>query len=110
MYGAFQAWDYSTIYHNNVEAIMKSSYWWVQSAFEKYRISKRQEKKDFQAFLPPIKTYMKNGILKVEIGDLYEEPINELTTIIPTIEKGRVKVEIGNEQNKKVVYIDFKGY
>jgi len=109
MYSAFQTCCYSIIYHNNVKATMKNSYCWIQSAFERNKISKKEEPKDILVFLPPIKTFMKNGILRVEIGVLYEEPIEELTTITPTIEKGMLRVEIGNEQNKKVVCIDFKG-
>lgn len=109
MCNVFPVWDWYAIYHKNVEATMKRSYYWIQSEFEQYGKSKGKEKKDIQASLPSIKSYMKNGMLSVEIGDQYKEPMDLLATITPKIEKGMLKIEIGNEQNKKLVSIDFKG-
>jgi hypothetical protein len=63
-----------------------------------------------QEYIPPVKTYIKEGILNVEIGEHDNELIEEFPIIRPSIEEGVVKIELGDKDNRKVVYIDLIGY
>lgn len=109
-YSTFQPGGFSKLYHHCEEARMKRSYHWVYSAFEAESAYKKVEPKKIQEDLLRIKSYIKEGMLRVEIGEYNKEQIEEVPIITPTIEEGMLKVEFGEKNNKKVIYIDFKGY
>jgi len=110
IYGAFQPWGYVNLYHHCEAEKMKRSYDWIQSAFEAEKAYSELKSKKIEENFPLIKTYIKEGILKVKIGEYDEEQVEEVPIISPMIEEGMLKVEFGDEHNKKVVYIDLKGY
>ncbi len=70
----------------------------------------KKEPKKIQEDIPLIKTYLEEGILKVEIGEYEKETMRKTPMLSSTIEEGMIRVEIGSNDNKKIVYIDFKGY
>ena len=78
--------------------------------FDEDRASEKMLIMNIQEELPSVKASIKEGILKVEIGDHREEIIEIIPKITPKIEKGMVRVEIGEDNNKKVIFIDFRGY
>ncbi|MFX1324862.1 MAG: hypothetical protein ACFE8N_07890 [Promethearchaeota archaeon] len=110
-YSVFQPGGYCKMYHHVEAEKMKRSHNWQLAGWKdeketpKSPLFKRNQKK-----LPSIKSTIKDGILKLEIGD-YEEPIIEvIPKITPKIEQGVLKVEIGENDQKKLVYIDLRGY
>lgn len=109
IYGAFQPWGYVKLYHHCEAVKMKRSYDWVQSVYVAEKAYKDLKSIKIEEELSLIKTYIKERILKVKIGEYDEEQIEEVPVISPMIEEGMLKAEFGDEHNKKVVYIDFKG-
>ena len=109
-YSTFQPGGYCRMYHRVEAEKMKRSHDWVKTIPIAEKVYKKINHKVIQEFIPPVKTYIKEGILNVEIGEHDNELLEEVPIISPTIEKGIVKFELGDDDNKKVVYIDFKGY
>jgi len=109
-YSVFKPGGYYRMYHRVEAEKMKRSHYWVRMLPIAERVFKKIHNKMVQEYIPPVKTYIKEGILNVEIGEHDNELIEEFPIIRPSIEEGVVKVELGNEDNRKVVYIDLKGY
>jgi len=110
IYSTFQPGGFSRLYHRCEEVKMKRSHSWVYTKFEIEKIYKKKDPKKIQEDVPPIKTYIEEGILKVEIGEYEKETMKKTPMLSSTIEAGMIRVEIGTKDNKKIVYIDFKGY
>ncbi|MHA2392497.1 MAG: hypothetical protein ACXAEX_11190 [Promethearchaeota archaeon] len=109
-YSAYQPGGYFKMYHRVEAEKMKRSHNWQLVEFEEDRASEKMLFMNNQEELPSVKTSIKEGILKVEIGDHREEIIEIIPKITPKIEKGMLRVEIGEDNNKKVIFIDFRGY
>jgi len=107
-YSAFQPGAYYRMYHRIEAEKIKRSHYWVRML--PIAENKKIHNKMVQEYIPPVKTYIKEGILNVEIGEHDNELLEEFPIISPSIEEGIVKVELGDDDNKKVVYIDLKGY
>ncbi len=98
------------MYHRVEAEKMKRSHEWVRSLAKAERVYSKTKSKNIQEEIPPIKTYIKEGVLNVEIGECNKDLSEEFPMISQIIEKGMLKVELGDDENKKVVYIDLKGY
>ncbi len=109
-YSAFQPGAYYRMYHRIEAEKMKRSHDWVKAIPIAEEVNSKINQEVIQEFIPPVKTYIKEGILNVEIGEYDNELLEEFPIIHPSIEECVVKVELGDDDNKKVVYIDFKGY
>ncbi len=109
-YSVFQPGGFSRLFHRCEEATMKRSHSWVYTLFEIEEIYMKKEPKKIQEDIPTVKTYLEEGILKVEIGEYEKESMKETPILSSSTEEGMIKVEIGYSNNKKIVYIDFKGY
>ena len=109
-YSAFQPGGYCRMYHRVEAEKMKRSYDWLRSMPIAKKVNKKIDNKMIQEYIPPIKTYIKNGILKIEIGEHSNELSKKFPIIRPSIEEGIIKVELEEDDNKKVVHIDLKGY
>ncbi|MHA1912840.1 MAG: hypothetical protein ACW986_08245 [Promethearchaeota archaeon] len=110
-YSAFQPGAYSSMYHRCEAEKMKRSYNWLLSEFEEVdqNIKKKSPSKTIEN-LPPIKTSIEEGVLKVQVGEYRENLLNEVLKINPIIEEGLLKVELGENDKKKVILIDVRGY
>jgi hypothetical protein len=109
-YSAFQPGAYYRMYHRIEAEKMKRSHDWVRVLPIAEKVFKKIHNKMVQEYIPPVKTYIKEGILNVEIGEHDNELIEEFPIIRPSIEEGVVKIELGDKDNRKVVYIDLIGY
>jgi len=109
-YSMFQPGGYCRMYHNVEAEKMKRSHDWVKLIPIAEKVNNKSNQKVIQEFIPPVKTYIKEGILNVEIGEHDNKSLEELPLINPTIEEGIVKIELGDDDNRKIVLIDFKGY
>ncbi len=110
IYSVFQPGGFFRLYHRCEEVKMKRSHSWVYTKLEIEKIYQKKDPKKIQEDLPPIKTYIEEGILKVEIGEYEKESMKETPILSSSTEEGMIRVEIGSNDNKKIVYIDFKGY
>ncbi len=111
MLSTFQPGAYYRMYHRVQAEKMKRSYEWV-------KLMSRTEQtyslvdiiKIIQEGMPRVKTYIKDGVLNVIIGEYNEEILEEFPLISQIIEEGTLKVELGDDRNTKIVNIDVKGY
>lgn len=110
-YSVFHPEGYFKMYHRVEAEKMKRSYNWQLVALEEEKmITKSPKYNMIQEKLPVIESSIKEGILKVKIGK-YEEPIIEIIPkMTPKIEDGVLKIEIGKNGQKKLIYIDLRGY
>jgi anti-sigma28 factor (negative regulator of flagellin synthesis) len=110
IYSAIRPGGYFRMYHRVEAEKMKRSHEWVRSIAKAERVYSKAKSKNIQEKVPPIKTYIKEGVLNVEIGECNKELSEDIPIISQIIEKGMLKVELGDDENKKVVHIDLKGY
>ncbi|MHA1883793.1 MAG: hypothetical protein ACXAAI_08740 [Promethearchaeota archaeon] len=110
-YNAFQPGAFSSMYHRCEAEKMKRSYNWLLSECEEVEksIKKKSSSKTIEK-LPLITTSMKEGVLKVQVGEYRERLLNEVLKINPIIEEGLLRVEFGENDEKKVILFDIRGY
>ncbi len=101
-YGSFQPGAFSRLYHQCEPARMKNSHYWLKTLSEAKNDSKLSVANKIQKEFPAVQ----NGILNGEIR-AHENLIAKCESkIIQKVENGILKVEIGEEDNQEVVYID----
>ena len=90
---------------------MKRSHNWLLSEAEEVeKTIKQKPPSKTTENLPLITTSMKEGVLKVQVGEYRESLVNEVLKINPIIEEGLLKVEFGENNEKKVILFDIRGY
>ncbi len=96
-YGAFQPGAYYRMYHRIEAEKMKRSYDWLKFA----SITESD-------FIEIINGMIKDNIppVKTEIGEQDHKLLEDFPFSTPSIDERIIKVEVGDDDNRKIVYID----
>jgi hypothetical protein len=86
-FSIFQPGGFYRMYHRAEAEKMKRSHYWVQLTFKAEIIYKKEELKEAQEELESLKTYVIEGISKVEIEEYDEETMEEIPDVISIIEE-----------------------
>jgi len=109
MFSAYQPGGYYRMFHRVEADKMKRSYDWIYSGYEIRNSVKEMLLKEIQK-IPSIKALLKEGKFVLEIEKLDRIIGGEFPSTNPSIKNGMLKVVIGDEDNKNIVYIDIKAY
>jgi len=110
-YSAFQPGAFSSMYHRCEAEKMKRSYNWLLSECEEVEKSiKKKSSSKARENLPLITTSIEKGVLKVQVGEYRESLLNEVLKINSIIREGLLRVEFGENDKKKVILFDIRGY
>ena len=102
IYGSFQPGAFSRLYHQCEVARMKNSHYWLKTLSEVINDLKLSVANKIQKKFPAVQ----NGILDGETRT-HENLIAKCESkIIQKVENGILKIEIGEEDNQEIVYMD----
>lgn len=81
-FSIFQPGGFYRMYHRVEAEKMKRSHYWVRLMVTAEKTYKKREFREFQEESEPLKTYVKEGISKVEIKEFDEELIKEIPDLL----------------------------
>ncbi|MFW9896581.1 MAG: hypothetical protein ACFFD7_12315 [Candidatus Thorarchaeota archaeon] len=107
-YSAFQPGSFFRMYHRVEAEKMRRSYDWIGLMYEAKKMYEKTINDMIEVYTNPVMTSKREKIWNIEIEEWVDEFIDESKIVTPLIDKGTLTIELGDDDNKKVIKIDLK--